>query len=660
MGGNGPDQTSKVKTAQLDRGIASAQRKKPSPPVTHPLLQLQQTAGNQVVLQLVQLSRRLEVDFGLLESDAAFNAQQHKIFLEETHGFAGIISDILGDTVPPHIGIWTWPRPAIEGGREALKSGRLAVAAKQLQLAQESLGDAKREWNSYVDKTTGGAGKAVTALTFTRDISFAIAIGTAAVVAAPVVAGVLAGSGGVTTGSALATGALVATGGAGTGAILRGGSSAVGQAMAGGGINYNQVITESVEGAKRGAVDASSALVGFGAGKALGLGVGGIGAGKQVIKGGLAGAAGGATGGAFEATLEGKTVGEILKAGGKGALAGTVGGTFGSGASQLSMNRSPISKALFEIVGDGGGGAVSTALLGGSPEDIRNALLTSVISGRVTGLAAQQGKRPGAGQLKQSQPGALPAKNSGLELDLEWKGEGVRQSNRDFEPQIDLTKPSGMELVSEKGRKKVPRMRPARPAFGEPSKEQAGTQYRKGMFFHEYNEAELVHGLRIDYDPVAGRPRLVSYRVDADVIFRKTQSERGFAKDRSVEGPQSSQAAYKDSQMDKGHLAQREIFRGSKTAERSADLMPGVVPMTVKLNRGARSPWRAAEERTIDYVTPQAQKGHGFQAVQVEVEPIYDAKSPRLRDGTPIPAKIRRMVKTMEGQVLEDITFINQ
>ncbi|ODA40675.1 hypothetical protein [Desulfosporosinus sp. BG] len=433
MSGRRADQTKKIVAAQPNKDVTSVRGQITDRSSINLLLQLQKTLGNEAVQRLIQanlnaaqprdivnfykvsiegktvtltegeykselvrITSQLEVNFGLLEGEAVYNARQHKMFLDEIHGFVGCISDILGDTVPPHIGIWSWPRPAIERGREALKTGRVEVAAKQLKLAQESLRDAKREWNVYIDKTTGGSEQAVTALTYTRDISFAIAIGTATVVAAPVVAGALAGGGAITTGTVLTTGAMVTSGGAGAGAVLRGGSSAAGQALAGGPINYNEVLKESVEGAKRGAVDAASGVVGVGAGKALGLGAKGVGLGQQILKGGLAGGAGGGIGGVLDASLERKSAKEIIEAGGKGVLAGFVGGIFGTAATGFSQGKSPMVKFLAETLGEGGGGAVSAALTGGSPEEIKKAIITSVITGRATSMAAH----PTKGALK--------------------------------------------------------------------------------------------------------------------------------------------------------------------------------------------------------------------------------------------------------------------
>jgi hypothetical protein len=230
----------------------------------------------------------------------------------------------------------------------------------------------------------------------------------------------------------------------------------------------------------------------------------------------------------------------------------------------------------------------------------------------------------------------------------------------EFEPEVDVTKPTELSLVrGKKERQALLRKKPERPSFGESSLEKAGTEHRKGMYFHLYDEAEIAQELRIDYDPVAGRPRRVSYRVDEDIVTREAQTERSFAQDPSIEGAQSRLEGYRGTGLERGHLAMRQAFKRSPEVERAADQFPGVVPMNEYLNRGKGSPWVQAERRTVRYVTPRSKGGSGYSSVHVDVEPIYDAAPPQLKDGTPIPRRIRRSVKAPDGSVLEDVVFQN-
>jgi hypothetical protein len=191
-----------------------------------------------------------------------------------------------------------------------------------------------------------------------------------------------------------------------------------------------------------------------------------------------------------------------------------------------------------------------------------------------------------------------------------------------------------------------------RQVFGEPSTERGGTEARKGAHFHEYNASEVAHGVRVDYDRGAGRPRQVTYRIDRDAVQDTAQSKRGFTRDAATEGAQSSNSAYTNSGWERGHLVQREAMKGDIDVERSADHWTVVVPMSPELNHGAGSPWRASEQRAVGLA-----REHG--SVVVEVRPTYEANPPRLSDGTPIPKEISRTIKSTDGRVLHSRTFSN-
>ena len=317
--------------------------------------------------------------------------------------------------------------------------------------------------------------------------------------------------------------------------------------------------------------------------------------------------------------------------------------------------------------------------------------LPSSVSKKVASEKQQQGARDSiaaSSALEASKettsPKALPAKAAGekspvaknaapektaaqrtgeseLELDLgEWQ-ERITSFN-EFDPEIDVLVPSDLKVANtQKQRDAVSRRKSVRPEFGEASDEKAGTEHRKGSHFHELNEAEVgPTRLRVDFDSKAGRPRSVTYQMNREALSNETQVDRRFKPDPSVEGAQSRVSAYTNSGYEKGHLAQREVFKGSIDAEVAVDQMTNIVPMTEALNRGAGSPWRAAEQRTVEYVKPVGQGGGGHEAVKVKVEPIYDANPPRLSDGTPVPKEIHRTVTTLDGQVLEDATYLNQ
>ncbi len=78
-----------------------------------------------------------------------------------------------------------------------------------------------------------------------------------------------------------------------------------------------------------------------------------------------------------------------------------------------------------------------------------------------------------------------------------------------------------------------------------------------------------------------------------------------------------------------------------------------IVPMTPQLNRGAGSPWREAEAKTVDLAR---EKGW----VRVEIEVHYAEQSPTLRDGTPIPDSFDRRVIAPDETVLRNDHFNNR
>jgi hypothetical protein len=344
--------------------------------------------------ELARTIHNLGVEFNRVEGTAQIDGETHQDFLDHTHNFVGVVSDILGDTVPPNIGIWSWPKPAIASGRGALDGGKVELAGRQLKLAQSALRDAQHEWNSYLEKTIGGAQQAVSYLETTRDISFAIAIGTAAVVAAPVVAAGAAGAGLTGATATVATGAAITAGGGVAGAGLRGGSSAVGQGLAFGKVNLSEVKKEAAEGFKHGAVDASTALVTAGAGKLLGEGAS---VGGRVLRHAVAGGVGSGFSGGAEAALEGKSAKEIAAATGTGFVSGFVGGgvtsRLGGSAAQQSAGR----RVLAGTAGSLAGGTTAALLSGGSTEGFKKGAVTSLITGLATSAATHTPTAPKRG-----------------------------------------------------------------------------------------------------------------------------------------------------------------------------------------------------------------------------------------------------------------------
>jgi hypothetical protein len=243
-----------------------------------------------------------------------------------------------------------------------------------------------------------------------------------------------------------------------------------------------------------------------------------------------------------------------------------------------------------------------------------------------------------------------PLKESGLELDT-----GPQPTREVALGEVDLGPPlkeSGLKPY--RGSKpvgQIPGVKKSKALFGEPSQEKGGTEDRSGMHFHEYDAAEVALGLRVDWDPVAGRPRKVSYDVPPDVGHFDPESTRSFARNTSTEGAQPTSSAFKGSKLQRGHLAQREAGKGSKAVERALDAWTNVVPMAEGLNQGPA--WRSAEAQAIALA-----KKHG--GARVEIEVIYDASPKRLPDGTPIPSGFKRTVTLPNGQQITYPIFKNE
>ncbi len=181
----------------------------------------------------------------------------------------------------------------------------------------------------------------------------------------------------------------------------------------------------------------------------------------------------------------------------------------------------------------------------------------------------------------------------------------------------------------------------------------SGTGLRVGYHHNELNAAEIINGLEVLYDVDAGRPVYVAYDITADVVDRRTASRRRNRSDHSVEGNQSSGAGYRLSGFDRGHLAQRQAFRGNEEAERAADQFTNITPQTPAINRGAGSPWTADERAGI-------RLAEEYGTVRVRIEPIYLNTFDTLSDGTPIPHAFTRIITGPDGQVLLWNTVLNQ
>lgn len=148
----------------------------------------------------------------------------------ETNGAVRWISDKLGDVDLPGS---NYADGAITAGKDAKAAfdevpGTTSIAAGQEALgraiahferASKEYAIAQITWSAYIRGTIEGAETAVTVLSVTRDLSFAIAAGLAGAVVAPLAFGAVVAAGG----STLVAGGTALVAGAGAGATLKGG-----------------------------------------------------------------------------------------------------------------------------------------------------------------------------------------------------------------------------------------------------------------------------------------------------------------------------------------------------------------------------------------------------------------------------------------------------
>ena len=406
----------------------------------------------------------------------------------------------------------------------ALKEGDFATAAQSLEKSEQAAVRAYALYRAFNEGTISAAEGQLKVLEITRDVSLSITIGIGAVVAAPVVA---AGAATVATGAGLTgaaattftvvgTGATLTAGGAVAGGTLRGGTNVAGQALTGEEINWEEAKQETITGAKRGAVDAATAWATAGTAGALGQSASLTG---KVVKGATAGYVGGTTGGALEATLEGKSVEEILVASQKSGLSGAIGGGIGGAGNAALGDRSGAAKFLVETASGATGAGLGAAATGASAEEIKQAAITGGLASGVVSLATPSVPRGGR-QQKQAPP---PVDETTVAKPTEIVGEPVLLPPGPEGPLYDAKgEPIGVipkkrsPLVDESGRPltgKQPKPKPA-PALLGPDEQPINQRRRpktKVQFYGPDNQplpAKQPKGKKVKAPEPAPKPLL--------------------------------------------------------------------------------------------------------------------------------------------------------
>jgi hypothetical protein len=608
-----------------------------------------------------ELRRGLNKAYAQVEGGAYGHRDMIKI--HEDQFIVSRISDTLGGVALPDLSIWDPAYQAIWRAQSELKGSQLVDAAKDTEQAQVSAQQAMTQFTAYREGTITGAERSVTTLEWTRDVSFAVA-GIIATVAT-------GGAGGILIGTAISS----------TGTVAQ-------QAM-----EVHLDMRKEIDWRGVGVDAAISILLAVLGGKIAGKVLktpAAASLGRVVVQRIVTNLLMGRAQAIVQTTF--RTVVDNL-AGEKNAMTGEqLAETL---AHQMTDPKSlfmdilngemsqQIHAATVKATTSGGGGG------GGGHEQAPVQEKTPPVQEQTppvqeqTPAPVQEQQQPAVQEqpppVAEAQPlpeVAVPekapfgpqelAEPSGLELDTARTFErpaaeqmAVADPTKATDPfgRQELEQPSGLKTgEGPKNPKALER--------GAPSSEPGGSEHRQGMAFHEWNAAEIERGLRIDYDPIAGRPRKVTYRVDPDVATAPGSDPRSYKKDPSTSGAQSSAEAYSKTGKELGHLAQLEAFKGgSPEAQEAANLTTNLVPMEPSLNRGEHDPvtgewkpseWRQSEERTVhEYAKDKS--------VIVEIEPIYpDQPDVLAKDKTPIPSAVRRRVLTMDGTVLEDKVHQNK
>lgn len=385
---------------------------RPLPAPTVPMYQYVDEAGTTRLVSMEEAAklqaaakRRLRSAIERVRGLADVYRQTHKEHLDMGHAESfgdlwdkpsriwGVAATMRAGVIPPYIGMWGHTTSLANRADEAVTSGDLALAARLLTRANESLASSEQEWNAYIEVTIGGAEKLVGELKVVRDTSFAIAIGAGAIVAAPIVAGGVATGGILGTGAtALGTGAVTTLGGA----ALRGAADIAGQASAYGRVDLKATGQHVREHLKEDLVTGLSAGLAPGAGQAAGLTKQGLTLGNTMartaaVQSGVT-AASGTAGTVVDTTLalaEGasweKARDEHLLPGLKETGISTVAAGLTAPAGTLGQNLAQKGRPLLGTALERGGEALiaggSTLAMGGTWQDAaKNAVKTTVTS----------------------------------------------------------------------------------------------------------------------------------------------------------------------------------------------------------------------------------------------------------------------------------------
>jgi endonuclease G len=139
----------------------------------------------------------------------------------------------------------------------------------------------------------------------------------------------------------------------------------------------------------------------------------------------------------------------------------------------------------------------------------------------------------------------------------------------------------------------------------------------------------------IGFNPAKGTPVWVAEKMTAANVANADQPRKdNFRPDSAIPlNHQATVKAFIGTQFDKGHMAPFEDFADDAVAADESFFMTNMVPQVNKMNRGI---WRSLEMRT----RKQTAKGE----IYVITSPIFKGTISTLKDGTPIPSSIAKLI----------------
>lgn len=266
---------------------------------------------------------------------------------------------------------------ALDEADEALTAKAYGRMLDSLARAEPAIEEASRLVDKYREDLGAQAESAAQAATTVRQVSIGVLIGLGSVIAAPVLAPEVVGG-------AVIGGGVTIVGGASTGALVEAHVNLGEQAIRGEGVDKGELGAAAWKGAEIGGPASAGGVVGLGIGGLVGEATSIPGA---LWRGGLTGFGSGSASSSLQATMEGKSAGEIGSATFWGGLESSIGGMAGGLGNRFSLGEGIRARLAITGLSEASGNVLGAAVVGKSPQE----MLLSGGLGVVTGTAMEFG-----------------------------------------------------------------------------------------------------------------------------------------------------------------------------------------------------------------------------------------------------------------------------